>query len=161
MKNKFFSKFPEYIGRNDAETRRAFEIFSAGFISAGEKESGNTLFLVSDPVQEKTDVVSEVLEHLNQARKEITGNPSLRGFKKTKTVESTIKARIKEGFSKDEFFTVIDHKCSEWRGTAFEKYIQPSTLFAPSHFQEYLLAAESKKKVRRSSLDQQIDGLMG
>lgn len=161
MKEKFFSKFPEYRNRDDAETIRAFSIFSAGFLSAGEKESGNTLFLINEPVQEKTDVVSDVLDHLNQARRDMAGNQSLRGFKKTKTVEGTIKARIKEGFTKDEFFTVIDHKCSEWRGTKFQEYIRPSTLFAPSHFQEYLLAAESKKKVNRSSLDQQIDGLMG
>ena len=147
--------FPEYKGRSDQETIRALEIFSAGFMA---KESGNTLFLIQD--QKKEDLVKEILEHLNEARRSMTCNKSLRGFKKTKTVESSIKARIKEGFTKEEFIAVIDHKCREWKGTSFEKYIQPSTLFSPSHFQEYLLAAESSKPKKRSSLDQQIDGLM-
>ena len=36
------------------------------------------------------------------------------------------------------FFTVIDNKVSSWKGTEWEKYLRPETLFCASKFQGYL-----------------------
>jgi hypothetical protein len=46
---------------------------------------------------------------------------------------------LNEGFTVDDFKTVIDNKVAEWKGDAkMDQYLQPSTLFAPSHFDGYL-----------------------
>lgn len=53
---------------------------------------------------------------------------------KTKTA---IHARMDEGFSIEDFKTVIDKKCREWTGTDYEKYLRPETLFG-TKFEGYL-----------------------
>lgn len=72
---------------------------------------------------------------------EIIGYLNEKTGKRYRNVESTkrlIRARWAEGYRLDDFRRVIDVKVSEWKGTKFERYLQPSTLFAPSHFDEYL-----------------------
>ncbi len=53
---------------------------------------------------------------------------------KTKTV---IHARLSEGFTVEDFKTVIDKKCAEWIGTDYEKFLRPETLFG-TKFEGYL-----------------------
>ena len=48
-----------------------------------------------------------------------------------------IDARIKEGFTEDDFFVVIAKKASMWKGTKFEQYLRPQTLFG-TKFESYL-----------------------
>ena len=76
------------------------------------------------------DEVKEIVDYLNQAAG--TNYKSGTG----KTVRS-IKARLNEGFTVDDFKAVIDKKVSEWRGSDMEKYIRPETLFG-SKFEGYL-----------------------
>ena len=56
---------------------------------------------------------------------------------KSKDTRKHIKARFEEGFTLEDFYTVIDKKVAEWRGTDMEKYLRPSTLFG-SKFESYL-----------------------
>ena len=75
----------------------------------------------------------EIIEYLNSK----TGSK----FKpSTKPYIVAIQARLKEGYTVDDFKTVIKKKCEEWAGTKMEKYLTPKTLFAPSHFDQYLNA---------------------
>lgn len=60
---------------------------------------------------------------------------------KTKTL---IKARIHEGFTVDDFKTVITKKHKEWYNTEWAKYLRPETLFG-TKFESYLNQSESKK----------------
>lgn len=55
----------------------------------------------------------------------------------SKTSERYIKARFNEGFKIDDFYDVIDKKYKQWKGTEFEKYIRPETLFG-TKFENYL-----------------------
>lgn len=55
-----------------------------------------------------------------------------------------INARLAEGFTLDDFYTVIDKKCAEWVGTDFEQYLRPSTLFG-TKFEAYLNAPEKRQ----------------
>lgn len=48
-----------------------------------------------------------------------------------------IRARWHEGYRLPDFEAVVDVKCREWRGTAWEKYLRPETLFGPK-FESYL-----------------------
>lgn len=48
-----------------------------------------------------------------------------------------INARLSEGYTVDDFKTVIDKKCAEWKGTNMENYLRPETLFG-TKFDSYL-----------------------
>jgi len=61
----------------------------------------------------------------------------------TKKTQSLINARIREGFSLDDFKKVIDIKCKQWLGTEMEKYLRPETLFG-TKFESYLNEKEYK-----------------
>lgn len=55
----------------------------------------------------------------------------------SKTTQQHINARLSEGFTVEDFKTVIDKKCAEWLGTEWEKYLRPTTLFG-TKFENYL-----------------------
>lgn len=61
-----------------------------------------------------------------------------------------IAARIAEGFTVDDFKTVISKKAKEWQGTDMAQYLRPETLFG-TKFEGYLNQPEVKNN-RRSSL---------
>ena len=83
------------------------------------------------------DIYINIVEHLNQK----AGTNYKHSTKKTKTC---IHARLQEGFTIDDFKTVIDKKCAEWIGTEWEKFLRPETLFG-TKFESYLNAKVSKK----------------
>ena len=73
-----------------------------------------------------------IVDHLNAkvGSRYTTKNKQFRGY---------VHARLEEGFTVDDFFTVIDTKAAKWRDDPkMRDYLRPSTLFAPSHFEEYL-----------------------
>lgn len=75
-------------------------------------------------------IYKSIVDYLNQK----TGQKYKASTKKTQTC---IHARLAEGFTEDDFKTVIDNKCSEWIGTEWEKYLRPETLFG-TKFESYL-----------------------
>lgn len=98
----------------------------------------------------------EIIEYLNLK----TGSK----FKPTtKPYVQAIRLRLKEGYTVDDFKTVIDKKCREWKGTKLEKYLTPKTLFAPSHFDTYLnsneMAAMTDTEKKVAELNALIDAV--
>ena len=77
-----------------------------------------------------------IVEYLNQK----AGTKYRAASKKTQTC---IHARFAEGFSIDDFKTVIDKKCADWMGTHYEQYLRPETLFG-TKFESYLNAKVTK-----------------
>lgn len=61
-----------------------------------------------------------------------------------------IRARIDEGYTLEDFKTVIDHKVAEWKGTEWEKFLRPSTLFG-SKFEGYLNQREEQKQAKKTA----------
>ncbi len=61
-------------------------------------------------------------------------------YRNVESNRKLITARMKEGFSVDDFKTVIDKKCAEWVGTDMQQFIRPVTLFQASKFENYLNA---------------------
>lgn len=76
------------------------------------------------------DVYKEVINYLNSKC-----NGTYRYT--TKKTQSLIHARCEEGFTIDDFKTVIDKKTTEWKDTEWEKYLRPETLFG-TKFEGYL-----------------------
>lgn len=62
----------------------------------------------------------------------------------TKKTQALIRARIKEGYTLEDFFVVIDRKCAEWIGTKMEEYLRPETLFG-TKFEGYLNTGSRKE----------------
>ena len=59
-----------------------------------------------------------------------------------------ITARLEEGYTVEDFKVVITKKCKEWKNDPkMSTFLRPSTLFAPSHFDEYLNQTEAKEKI--------------
>ena len=86
--------------------------------------------------KESNNIYSLVIDYLN--RKASTNYKST-----TKNTRSCISARVKEGFTVEDFKKVIDYKSKDWIGTEFEKYIRPTTLFG-TKFENYLNEANKK-----------------
>lgn len=80
----------------------------------------------------------EIINYLNEK----TG-------KKFRVVDSNkklIRARWREKYTLEDFKKVIDIKVEKWLGNDMEEYLRPKTLFASSHFDDYLNEAEKKFK---------------
>jgi uncharacterized phage protein (TIGR02220 family)/predicted phage replisome organizer len=86
----------------------------------------------------ETEIYKTVVSYLNQK----AGTNYRPTTPKTKTA---IKARLSEGFTVEDFKTVIDKKCIEWLGNdTMEKYLRPETLFG-TKFEGYLNAKVSNR----------------
>lgn len=69
----------------------------------------------------------------------------------SKATQRLINARLAEGYTVEEFFTVIDKKCAEWSGDEkMERYLRPETLFG-NKFENYLNAPAVLPKVYGSN----------
>lgn len=83
-------------------------------------------------IEEDTEIYKDIISYLNEK-----ANTNYRASsKKTKTC---IHARLDEGFTLDDFKTVIDKKTAEWMETEWEKFLRPETLFG-TKFESYLNA---------------------
>lgn len=76
----------------------------------------------------------------------------------SKATQSHINARLNEGFSVEDFIAVIDAKCAEWKGTKFEQYLRPETLFG-TKFESYLNTPKPKTNVNNSGLNDYKKGV--
>lgn len=103
------------------------------------------------------EYVNEIIEYLNYA----TGAKYKASTPKTITL---IKARFKEGFTIEDFKTVIDKKARAWNGNEkMQKYLRPETLFG-TKFEGYLNEQETYKlkgnSAKKESSFQRIQRLM-
>lgn len=64
----------------------------------------------------------------------------------TPKTQRLLHARLSEGFSLEDFQSVIDKKCAEWNGTEMAQYLRPETLFG-TKFESYLNAPVSGRKI--------------
>jgi len=92
--------------------------------------SGITTTLTTSSNTEIT-IYEEVINHLNNAL-------SSKYQHKTDATRKHIKARVNEGFTLNNFKTVIDKKVAQWKGdTKMGQYLRPETLFG-TKFEGYL-----------------------
>lgn len=106
---------------------------------------------VRDSIEIDKDIYINIVSYLNEKAKTKYKHSS----KKTK---SHIKARLDEGFTLEDFKTVIDKKCAEWLGTNFEQYLRPETLFG-TKFESYLNAKVTTKADSIDSSKNDLDDL--
>jgi len=109
-------------------------------VSDNEKHTPDSVGDLSGKQQEKQEKqekqkdsidYGQIIDYLNEK----TGKKFRAGSEATRKL---IRARINEGYSIQDFKTVIDNKVRSWTGTEFARYLQPETLFRSSHFDSYL-----------------------
>ncbi|MBR4406033.1 MAG: conserved phage C-terminal domain-containing protein [Bacteroidaceae bacterium] len=71
---------------------------------------------------------------------------------KTDTTRKSIIARLKEGYTVDDFKRVIDAKVKDWSDSSMREYLRPQTLFRPSNFEAYLNEA-NRPEVKNKSFN--------
>ena len=70
----------------------------------------------------KLSICKEIISYLNlKAKKNFKVN--------TASHHKFIKARLKEGYALEDFKKVVDIMVAKWKGTEYEQYLQPQTLF--------------------------------
>ena len=93
--------------------------------------------IVDDSYHDSSKPYKLIIDYLNEkADKKYRAN--------NKATQKHINARLKEGYTVEDFKTVIDKKCAEWKGTEMEQYLRPETLFG-TKFEGYLNAKINKK----------------
>ena len=105
----------------------------------------------SEAVTDKSKLpeIKEIVQYLND-------KCGTRYRYQTKGTQEHINARLKEGYTVEDFKTVIDKKFEEWHGTDMEKFLRPETLFA-GKFESYL-NQKIVKKTYQSQTAQMLDG---
>ena len=81
-------------------------------------------------ILKKNIYIVEIIDYLNEK----AGTRYKPSSKKTKDL---VNARLNEGFEVQDFKKVIDNKVNDWKGTEWEKFLRPETLFS-SKFEGYL-----------------------
>jgi uncharacterized phage protein (TIGR02220 family) len=147
--------FPKYI-KNYSLVKKRNEII-INYIGSNIESN---LELILKPVKEKKprqpqvkpksndEMIVEIIEYLN----ECTG----KSYKpSSKVAILNINARIKEGYTKDDFIKVISVKSTKWLGTKFEDYLTPNTLFG-NKFESYLNENITKEKTKQENAYEQV-----
>jgi len=111
--------------------RQNFKKGEADFKDLKQSNTYNNTSIKTD----RKELYITVIDHLNEK-----AGTNYRAS--SKATQGHINARLAEGYTVEDFKTVIDKKVSEWRGTAMEKYLRPETLFG-SKFENYLNAPVS------------------
>lgn len=108
--------------------------FKDGLILTEQKKTRTRQNVLTDPETKKS--IQDCLEHLNS----VTGAT----FTASKSNSEFILARLKEGYTINDFKAVINRKAKQWLGTPQAKYLRPITLFQQSKFENYLNEPESQ-----------------
>jgi uncharacterized phage protein (TIGR02220 family) len=147
--------FPKYI-KNYSLVKKRNEII----INYIGNEIVTELQMVEKPVKVKVqrqpqvkpitndDLIVEIIDFLN----ECTGK-SYKANSKVATIN--INARLKEGYTKDDFIKVISVKATKWLNTKFEDYLTPNTLFG-NKFESYLNENIKVEKTKQENAYEQV-----
>ena len=148
--------FPKYI-KNYSLVKKRNEII-INFI--GSENVVNDVIVVPKVSKEKKprqpkvkpitndDLIIEIIDFLN----ECTG----KSYKaNSKLAILNINARLKDGYTKDDFVKVISIKATKWLGTKWEDYLTPNTLFG-NKFESYLNEKINTEKTKQDNAYEQV-----
>lgn len=109
-------------------------------LSNGNNKNVEPIPDINTDVKQDSKPYKDIVEYLNEK--------SGKNFRSSnKTTQQHINARLSEGFTVEDFKTVIYKKCAEWIGTDYEQYLRPQTLFG-NKFESYLNAPIKARKGR-------------
>lgn len=88
----------------------------------------------------KADQTAKVADEIIDFMNKLSG----KRFRKIESNRKGIRARLAEGYTEMDAYTVVKRKWAEWKGTDMEQYFNPETLFRPSKFEKYLNAPDKR-----------------
>ena len=124
---------------------------------SGQKSTSIDIDIDKDIISSKEDIkdnvgkpdtfdsdIKTIVDYLNEKTQS--------NFKaKTEETRKSIRARLKEGYTVEDFKRVIDSKSSDWADSErMREYLRPSTLFRPANFEAYLNEA-NRPKVKKKA----------
>ena len=116
-----------------------------------ENENDNEVSCADSCDESLNDTFKIIIEYLN--------NKAGKNYKtSSKKTQTCIHARLAEGFEIDDFKTVIDKKCAEWKDTDFDQYLRPETLFG-TKFEGYLNAKVVQKQSRSANIKNRVSDI--
>lgn len=103
------------------------------------KNNGKCSISISDSISESNiGIIKNVVNYLNTVC-----NTNYKYS--SETTKKKIRARLNEGFTEDDFYSVIDVKYAEWgKDSSMSKYLRPETLFG-TKFESYLNQCQRKE----------------
>ena len=142
------------IRKQNQRMRQRLELEEKGHVTS--RDSHATEEDKEKDIDKEKEIYISIIQYLNEK----AGTKYKPSSKKTKTC---IHARLSEGYSVEDFKTVIDKKCDDWIGTNYEQYLRPETLFG-TKFESYLNAKVTRKKsvntgIPSGSSQDDLDGL--
>lgn len=136
--------------QQEAESRHSFcESRRANINKRYEKEKSTSVehkknicktsvvHMENENINENINVIKDIIEYLNT-------KIGTKYKYNSDYINKHINARLSEGFTLEDFKTVIDKKYAEWSGTDMAKFLRPETLFG-TKFQAYLNELEGGK----------------
>ena len=147
--------FPKYIKNYSLVKKRNEIIINLyGKVEVVNPENEVTTPKAKVPRQPKVkpitndDLILEIVNFLNDC----TG----KSYKaNSKLAILNINARLKEGYTKDDFIKVISVKSTKWLGTKWEDYLTPNTLFG-NKFESYLNENINTEKTKQENAYEQV-----
>ena len=99
-----------------------------------------------------TEIDKQIIDYLNKVCDKNYGYNNQDCLKK-------IHGRLREKHTVEDFKRVIDNKAADWKSGEFNKFLRPSTLFCPKHFEEYLneRPPENKQHTDFSYIDEWVN----
>ncbi|MFH0580447.1 conserved phage C-terminal domain-containing protein [Streptococcus mitis] len=118
-------------------------------LDAQEVQTIKTDIIKTDIDNNKLLICKEVISYLNLKAK--------KNFKvDTASHQKFIKARLKEGYVLEDFKKVVDVMVAKWKGTEYEQYLQPQTLFG-NKMDNYLNQPMPKRStILASTVDERL-----
>jgi uncharacterized phage protein (TIGR02220 family) len=91
-----------------------------------KREDNNTIYNNT-----KLNIFNDVISYLNDK-----ANTTYKSSNKAN--QRMISARLDEGYKLEDFKLVIDNMVAKWKGSEWEQYLRPQTLFQARKFENYL-----------------------
>lgn len=140
VKNKSLLKFVYDGIANDNSLNKTVEVILEKIKNDYDNDNDNDVSYhdsYNDSYHDSSKPHQIIIDYLNEkAEKKYRAN--------NKVTQKHINARLKEGYTVEDFKSVIDKKCAEWKNTEMEQYLRPETLFG-TKFEGYLNAKINKK----------------
>ena len=148
--NRLYILGPKIIKRESPEPKKIpSRTVENTALDTQEVQTIKTDIRKTDIDNNKLLICKEVISYLNLKAK--------KNFKvDTASHQKFIKARLKEGYVLEDFKKVVDVMVAKWKGTEYEQYLQPQTLFG-NKMDNYLNQPMPKRStILTSTVDERL-----
>lgn len=148
--NRLYILGPKIIKREPPEPKKIpSRTVENTALDTQEVQTIKTDIRKTDIDNNKLSICKEVISYLNLKAK--------KNFKvDTASHQKFIKARLKEGYVLEDFKKVVDIMVAKWKGTEYEQYLQPQTLFG-NKMDNYLNQPMPKRStILTSTVDERL-----